>query len=154
MAFFDKSLDELVDYRPVRPEPEDFAGFWASTLAEAREFPIDAVFERFPTPLTGVDVEDVTFSGFAGQRIRGWLIRPAEVTGPLPAIVEYVGYGGGRRLPWEHLLWANAGYAHLVMDTRGQGGGWSVGATPDDAEGSGPAHPGVMTRGIFAPETY
>ncbi len=37
---------------------------------------------------------------------------------------RYVGYGGGRGLPFEWLTWAAAGYAHLVMDTRGQGWGW------------------------------
>lgn len=46
-----------------------------------------------------------------------------------------------------------AGYGHLVMDTRGQGGRWgSRGDTPDPV-GSGPAAPGSMTRGIDSPET-
>jgi len=85
--------------------------------------------------------------------VRGWLHLPAQATGPLPAIVEYVGYGGGRGLPHERLLWAAAGYAHLVMDTRGQGSAWSVGDTPDP-DGAGPAHPGYVTRGILDPHTY
>jgi cephalosporin-C deacetylase len=69
-------------------------------------------------------------------------------------VVTYIGYGGGRGLPYDHLLWASAGYAQLVMDTRGQGGTWSVGATPDDGPGAGPAHPGSMTRGVLDPATY
>ena len=41
------------------------------------------------------------------------------------------------------------------MDTRGQGGTWSAGHTPDPGAGaSGPEHPGVMTRGIASPQTY
>ena len=36
---------------------------------------------------------------------------------------------------------AAAGYAHLVMDTRGQGSGWSVGETPDPDPTGAPAHP-------------
>ena len=52
-------------------------------------------------------------------------------TGPLPTMVEYIGYGGGRGQPYEWLLWASAGYAHLVMDTRGQGGTWQGGDTSD-----------------------
>jgi cephalosporin-C deacetylase len=155
MAFMDKDLDELVEYLPARTEPTDFAAFWGKTLAETREHRIDAVFAPQETGLTTVAVEDVTFSGYGGQRIKGWILRPAGTEGPLPTIVEYVGYGGGRGLPFERLLWASAGYAHFIMDTRGQGGAWSVGDTPDNfADGAGPAYPGVMTRGVLAPETY
>lgn len=50
-------------------------------------------------------------------------------------------------------FWATAGYAHLIMDTRGQGSGWSSGHTADP-EGSGPAQPGFLTRGISEPATY
>lgn len=53
----------------------------------------------------------------------------------------------------ENLLWASAGYAHLQVDTRGQGSGWSRGDTADSV-GSGPQIPGVMTRGIESPQTY
>lgn len=51
------------------------------------------------------------------------------------------------------MLWASAGYAHLQMDTRGQGSGWSRGDTADEGMG-GPQVPGVMTRGIDSRETY
>ena len=74
------------------------------------------------TGLETIAAADVTFSGFDGQPIKAWLLWPAGRTGPLPTMVEYIGYGGGRGQPYEWLLWASAGYAHLVMDTRGQGG--------------------------------
>jgi cephalosporin-C deacetylase len=155
VALNDKSLDELVDYRPARTEPEDFDHFWSATLAEAREHPLNAVFEPCDTGLKTLSVEDATFAGFGGQPIKGWMLRPAAATGPLPTIVEYIGYGGGRGLPIERLLWSSAGYAHFIMDTRGQGGAWSVGDTPDDGgHGAGPAFPGFMTRGVLSPETY
>jgi cephalosporin-C deacetylase len=155
VTFIDKPLEELVDYRPARAEPEDFDEFWSATLDEARAHPLSAAFEACDTGLTTLVVEDATFAGFGGQPIKGWMLRPAAATGPLPTIVEYIGYGGGRGLPIERLLWASAGYAHFIMDTRGQGGSWSVGDTPDDGgQGAGPAFPGFMTRGVFAPETY
>jgi cephalosporin-C deacetylase len=68
-------------------------------------------------------------------------------------VVQYVGYGGGRGLVQEDTFWAAAGYAHLIMDTRGQGSGWSSGVTPDP-EGSAPAQSGYLTRGITDPATY
>ena len=155
MAFIDKPLDELAAYLPARTEPSDFAAFWDKTLAETRKHPLEPVFAPHETGLTTVTVEDATYSGFGGQRIKGWLVRPTVAEGPLPTIVEFVGYGGGRGLAFERLLWASAGYAHFVMDTRGQGGTWQSGDTPDNfADGAGPSYPGVMTRGVLSPETY
>ncbi len=61
--------------------------------------------------------------------------------------------GGGRGLAHEHVLWALAGYAHLVIDNRGQGSGWTTGDTADPI-GSGPSAPGFMTRGIDDPREY
>ncbi|CAN5907494.1 hypothetical protein BH24DEI2_BH24DEI2_23320 [soil metagenome] len=41
------------------------------------------------------------------------------------------------------------------MDTRGQGGSWSKGDTPDlPTEGSSPHTPGFMTLGVLSPQTY
>ena len=39
---------------------------------------------------------DVTFNGFGGQPVKGWLILPSQRTGITPCVVEYIGYGGGR----------------------------------------------------------
>jgi cephalosporin-C deacetylase len=43
---------------------------------------------------------------------------------------------------------------YLVMDTRGQGGGWRSADTPDPSDGGSPASPGFMTRGIMDPATH
>ncbi|MFD9325523.1 acetylxylan esterase [Streptomyces sp. NPDC060065] len=153
MALFDLPLDELRDYRSASVEPEGFDTFWAKTLQEAREHELGARFEPVETHLKTVKVYDVTFAGFGGHPVKGWLTLPAWANSPLPVIVEFVGYGGGRGLPHTHLLWASAGFAHFVMDTRGQGSAWGGGETPDPV-GSGPAYPGYMTRGVDAPENY
>ena len=50
-------------------------------------------------------------------------------------MVQFIGYGGGRGLPANHTLFPSVGYAAFVMDTRGQGGRWTVGATGDLAPG-------------------
>lgn len=154
MPQFDLPLAELRAYRPALPVPDDLDRFWAETLADARSHPIDLTATPVDSGLTVIDSFDTTFRGFGGSPIRAWLHLPARREGRLPAVVEFVGYGGGRGLPHERVMWAAAGYAHLVMDTRGQGSGWAVGATGDpDGDGS-PAHPGFMTRGILDPATY
>ncbi len=151
--FTDLPEPALREYRSTQTDPDDFDEFWATTLAETRAHPLDLRVDRVETGLTTVDVYDVTFAGWAGQPVRAWLRVPAAAKGPLPAVVQFVGYGGGRGAAVENLFWSSAGFAHLQMDTRGQGSGWSLGATPDP-DGSGPAHPGVMTRGIDSRETY
>ncbi|MFF6996284.1 acetylxylan esterase [Streptomyces sp. NPDC008313] len=153
MALFDLPLGELREYRSTSAEPEDFDAFWAKTLQEAREHELGARFELVDTGLTTVKVYDVTFAGFGGHPVKGWLTLPTEVAAPLPVVVEFIGYGGGRGLPHTHLLWASSGRAHFVMDTRGQGSAWGGGGTPDPV-GSAPAFPGFMTRGVEDPEGY
>ena len=102
---------------PPRNEPADFDAFWAQTLAEARRFPLEARFEPVDSGLRLVETFDVTFSGYGGQPIKGWLILPRQRAKLLPCVVEFIGYGGGRGNPIDWLLWSNAGYAHFVMDT-------------------------------------
>lgn len=155
MAFFDLSLKELQSYCPDRDEPVDFDSFWKSTLEEVRAIPLDATFEKVDYGLVAQETYDVTFNGFGGQPVKGWLILPSQRTGKSPCVVEYIGYGGGRSFPTDWLLWASAGFANFVMDTRGQGSSWSVGDTPDLYADGGNAHfPGSMTKGILDPKHY
>jgi cephalosporin-C deacetylase len=143
----------LWEYRSSAEEPEDFDAFWRDTLAQARQHPVAARLERVETGLRTLEHFDLTFAGYGGDEIRGWLVRPAGVEGPLPTVVQYIGYGGGRGSVLENLLWASAGFAHVVMDNRGQGSGHRVGATPDP-HGGGPNYPGFMTKGIDSPQEH
>ncbi|TDL42194.1 acetylxylan esterase [Microbacterium oleivorans] len=154
MPRFDLPLSDLRDYRPEIRIPADFDDFWSSTVAGAREAGGSPVVTPIETPLRGIDAFDVTFPGFAGDPVKGWLLLPAQHDGALPAVVEFNGYGGGRGLPFERLGWAASGYAHFFMDTRGQGSAWGSGGATPDPHGAGPAFPGFMTRGIDDPETY
>ena len=154
MPLLDLPLDQLRTYRADIAEPDDLEDFWRTTLAEARGVDTPPTLRRVDVGLGLVDVDDVTFPGFGGHPIRAWLVRPAGVTEPLPVVVEYIGYGGGRGLPHEHLRWAAAGVAHLVMDTRGQGSTWGSGGDTPDPVGSGSSVSGVMTRGIEDPHDH
>ncbi len=152
----DLPLDQLRSYNPAFSEPSDFDAFWAATLADARKHPLNATFVPFDAGLKTLDVFDVTFNGYGGQPIKGWFLKPAGTpAGKLPCVVEYLGYGGGRGLPLDWLVYPSAGYAFLVMDTRGQGSTWRTGDTPDsEVDGGNPQIPGFMTRGILKKETY
>lgn len=133
--FTDLPEAELRDHRSTQTAPADFDDFWRTTLAESRAAGTAAVTVT-PAPgprLHTVRVFDVTFPGYGGEPVRAWLRLPHGAEGPLPAVVQYVGYGGGRGHALDNLLWASAGFAHLHMDTRGQGSGWSRGDTPTPA---------------------
>lgn len=151
----DLPLEQLKSYKPERAEPVDFRSFWETTLEGARAFPLEPQFELVETGLNQLDVFDVTFNGFGGQAIKSWLIMPRQRTGKLPCVVEYIGYGAGRDKPSNWLLWASVGYAHFVMDNRGQGGDGFRGDTVDrELDGSEPENSGFIIRGIRKPETY
>ncbi len=154
MPYTDLPIDDLRRYTPELATPDDLDTFWADTLAETRSWPLDPVFTRLDTKLKSIDTFDVSFRGFGGSSVRGWLQLPRLGDGPFPGVIEYVGYGGGRGLPHEHLLWASSGYAHLIMDTRGQGSLWSSGATADAGASGEPHADGVMTDGVLSPQTY
>lgn len=151
--FTDLSEPELRAYTGQTTEPDDFDQFWAGTLAEAGAIELDVQLESVDSGLATIDTYDVTFAGFGGQPVKAWLKAPAGARGPLPTVVQFQGYGGGRGHALENLIWASAGFAHLFMDTRGQGWSGTIGQTPDPV-GSGPQAPGFLTRGIGSRETY
>lgn len=156
MPQFDMPRSALAAYRPELPVPEGLAEFWRRTIADARRHDPVISLEKVDSRLRLVDSYDLTFAGFGGDPIRAWLHVPAGAQGPLPTVICYIGYSGGRGFPFDNTLFAQAGYAQLVMDTRGQGygqGGWS--ATPDPWPGAGQNHaPGWMTQGILDPASH
>jgi cephalosporin-C deacetylase len=155
MSFYDFPYDQLVSYKPPRNEPADFDAFWQETLGEANSYALNSRFTAVDLGMKLLDVFDVTYAGYGGQDVRGWLLLPHARSGQLPCVVEYIGYGGGRGSPLTWLTWPSAGYATFVMDTRGQGSVWQPGDTPDlEPEGSNPQFPGFMTRGVLNPRTY
>jgi cephalosporin-C deacetylase len=153
MPMFDLSGAELRAHRTDVKAPGDLKEFWAGTLDASRADGATPALTPVATPLRLIETFDVTFPGYAGDPIKAWLHRPAGVTEALPCVVEYRGYGGGRGLAHEVVQWAVAGYAHFVMDSRGQGSGYTTGETPDPHPSTA-AQPGVMTRGILDRDTY
>ncbi|MEU1482886.1 acetylxylan esterase [Streptomyces sp. NPDC005752] len=138
---FDMPLERLREYRPEPEEPADFDAFWDKTLGEAARHGLDAEFVPYEAGFTTVDVYDVTFNGWGGQPVKAWLVLPRVRSGPLPAVVQYIGYNGGRGIPYSWLTWSALGYVHLVM--LGHGG-------PRPGR-HGSSSPGFLTRGIEDP---
>ena len=154
MPFPDLIQPELGAYHSAVSTPGDFSAFWDATIAEARAIGGAVSIVPAETTLRAVEAFDVTFPGFGGHPVKGWLVLPADRGGRrLPLLVQYVGYGGGRGFPHEQLHWAASGYAYFRMDTRGQGSSWSTGGTPDPV-GTTPSIPGMMTKGVLGKNEY
>lgn len=155
MPAFDLSLEQLRTYRASDAEPTDFDAFWQRTRLESDAFALEATFVPVQTGLVTLEAFDVTFNGYGGHPIKGWLLLPRDRREPLPCVVEFIGYGAGRGFATDWLLYASLGYAHFVMDTRGQGSQGKRGDTADPAgDGGQPQFSGFMTRGVLQPETY
>jgi cephalosporin-C deacetylase len=152
MPWYDLPLEQLRNYRTSTAEPAGLDDWWAARIEQARgQARPPQLVKHEPDLYAPVEVYDAEFSGAGGDRIKAWYLKPASAV-PTATIVKFIGYGGGRGAPAEHILLPALGYALLVMDSRGQGGRWSSGATGDGADG--PENSLVMTRGIASPETY
>ncbi|WP_432512577.1 acetylxylan esterase [Kineococcus sp. SYSU DK001] len=152
MPLTDLPLDSLRSCTGEVAEPADLDAFWAGSLALARRHDLAVELSPYTGPaLPALRIDDVRFAGWNGDRIAAWLIRPAHLPGPLPVLVEFIGYSGGRGLPVDRTGWAAAGFAHLVVDTRGQGHDTP---DPDPDVTGGQWVGGFMTRGIDDPATH
>ncbi len=155
--FTDLTQEELEVYDPQEvKQPADFEAFWTETLRQARQFPTQMELERAHTPIEAIEYYDVTFPGFGGDPIKGWLAGKPGFTKSSgePIVVEYLGYGGGRGIPGEMPFWPMSGYVHFIMDTRGQGGDWGSGGDTPDPHPVLPHALGLFTDGIEDKSTY
>ena len=151
MPWYDMPLERLREYRTQTAEPEGLDEWWAKRLQRAHAQAESATFTPHePDVYRPFQVFDVEFSGSGGDRIRAWYLKPAGEASKI--VVKFIGYGGGRGAPAEHMLLPALGYGVFVMDSRGQGGRWTYGATGDGA--AGPENSQVMSRGITTPEDY
>jgi cephalosporin-C deacetylase len=152
-VFFDLPLDQLRTYRSESVEAADFDAFWSRTIAESRALTSPPTVIPYDAGLASVDVFDVRFAGFNGEAIAAWLTVPKGAP-PRTTVVQYHGYSGSRGFPFDNLMWSAAGYAHLSMDSRGQGWALNDGGVTADVATVTPGPPGLMTRGIGSPDTY
>lgn len=152
----DMEKNALETFRPQVQMPADFVSFWSNTLQESRQIPALAQMQRVDSPIETLEFYDVTFPGFAGESIKGWLAGAPGFTKRenQPLIVEYLGYGVGRGVPGERMFWPSAGYVHLIMDSRGQGGDCGTGGATPDPHPAPPHAFGFFTLGVENRETY
>jgi cephalosporin-C deacetylase len=149
MASIDWPLEQLVDYRPALTLQDDFHAFWDAELERQRRIPLNGEFVEVRDALPLARVYDVAFDGVDGVRVRGWYLTPRKVDHPLPGVVQFIGYTGGREYPHALAPFVLNGSCALIMDSRGQGG--HTGLKLETTHG---AQSGFITHGILRREEY
>lgn len=149
MGSVDRPLDELVDYKPEQTTPSDFDAFWDGLCSESANIPLNANFTQIDDILPLANVYDVAFDGADGVRVKGWFLTPKDVTTPLPTVVQFIGYSGGREYPHALAPHVLNGFCAFIMDSRGQGG--NTGQRLDTSHGG---QRGFITHGILDKNEY
>lgn len=122
MPLIDMPLEKLREYNGINPRPADFEAYWDKALSEMRAVEAKVEFQPagFQTP--AVECSDLYFTGVRGARIHAKFVKPKNIAGKVPAIVQFHGYTGNAG-DWAGLLnQAARGYVIAAMDCRGQGG--------------------------------
>lgn len=146
MGYLDERAAEALKATAPQTKAADYDAFWDGTIAQARSIPADFRREAYPYPGGYVKVWSISFAGFEGQRIRGWLIVPEFTEKPCPCIVFFHGGNGWRGHPGGYMSYAAAGFAVLAMEPRGQ-----TGDTPDNREYDSGFKGLFIMRGIMDP---
>jgi cephalosporin-C deacetylase len=122
MPLIDMPLDKLRDYAGRNPRPGDFDDYWMRALSELKK--TDAQIEIKPASFQPefASCHHLFFTGVGGARVHAKLVKPRQIQGKRPAIIQFHGYAGNSG-DWTGLL-ANAarGYVVAALDCRGQGG--------------------------------
>jgi cephalosporin-C deacetylase len=143
MPLVDMPLELLVKYEGKNPRPADFDPYWDRALAEMKA--VDPQVELIPSEFQVPFAEcfDLYFTGVRGARIHAKYVRPKNVQGKHPAVVQFHGYSGNAGDWHDKLVYAALGFSIASMDCRGQGG-----KSEDTGGVKGNTHHGHIIRGL------
>ena len=122
MPLIDMSLAKLKEYKGINPRPADFDEYWNSSLDELYAIEPNATFKPYGFAEAIADAYELTFTSTHGARIYAKFMKPKNVTGKIPAVLEFHGLSGCST-EWNNLIkYVAQGYCVAALDTRGQGG--------------------------------
>lgn len=143
MPLVDMPLAQLQTYQGRNPRPADFDEYWDRSLAEMRA--VDPHLELIPASfqVPGAECFDLFFTGVRGARIHAKYLRPAGLSNPAPAVVQFHGYTGSCGDWHDKLSYVAMGYPIAALDCRGQGG-----CSEDPGGIKGTTYKGHIIRGL------
>jgi cephalosporin-C deacetylase len=122
MPLIDLPLEELHQYAGRNPKPSDFDEFWDDGLAEMNALDPKVEFVQAEFSAKGADCFHLWFTGTGGSRVHAKLLRPAEILGKAPAVLQFHGYSMNSGDWNEKLNYVSQGFVVAALDCRGQGG--------------------------------
>lgn len=122
MPVLDMPLKELEKYCGSNPRPLDFDTYWDESIAEMKAVDAQIVLERAEFQSSIADCYDMYFTGVNGARIYAQHLRPKNITGQIPAVLQFHGYRRNCGDWYDKLGFVANGMAVFAMDVRGQGG--------------------------------
>ena len=124
MRMIEEQIAALERVEAPQTKQPDFDAFWAETVAEARNRPLQVEGGPIDYPIPEVEVRDLTFEGVDGTKVHAWLLLPAASRrgGPVPVVCCFHGAGGSRGVPASHAAWLAMGAAVIAHDFRMQTG--------------------------------
>ena len=122
MPAFDMQLEQLREYRGINPCPPDFDDYWDRALAEMKAvYPkVEILPSQFQVPTA--ECLDLYFTGVRGARIHAKYLRPRNIKGKHPAVLQFHGYSGNSGDWNDKLSFIALGFSVFALDCRGQGG--------------------------------
>ena len=148
MPLIDMPVESLKTYQGRNPRPADFDEFWDRSLEELNS--IDPQVELTPYPLKSkiADCFELRFTSTKGARIYAKFARPKQISGKIPAVLNFHGLSGCS-MDWNSLTkYVSQGYCIASLDCRGQGG-----VSQDVGGQGGTTYSTPFTRGLDgAPE--
>lgn len=143
MPLIDIPLEKLKLYQGLSPRPNDIDEFWDDALDEMRSIDpqIEMTESDFISPVARC--YDMYFTGIGGSRIYAKVLKPINIKGRMPAVINFHGYGGSSSDWSTYLSYVGAGFVVAALDCRGQGG-----KSRDDCGGGINTFKGQIIRGL------
>ena len=147
MPLIDMPLEKLLAYRGTNERPEDIDAFWDEGIREMEQMGTD--YELVPAgfDIPNVECYHLYFTGVGGSRIHCRFVKPKNIKGKAPAILQFHGYTGNAGEWAGKLAYAGEGFVVAAMDCRGQGG-----TSEDLASVKGTTYHGMIIRGLDDPD--
>lgn len=122
MPMIDMPVEQLEKYNGVNPKPIDFDEYWDKAIAEMKAVDAQIVMTKSKFQSPAAECYDMYFTGVNRAKIHVKHVRPKNITGKIPAVLQFHGYGGESEDWYTKLGYAESGIAVFALDVRGQAG--------------------------------
>lgn len=122
MPMIDMPLEKLYKYRGISPMPEDLDEFWDENIKQIHDIDPKVEFIEADFKCPFAKCYDLYFTGVNGARVHAKFLRPNEIEGKIPGILEFHGYQGISADWVSRLPYVASGMCVALLDCRGQAG--------------------------------